>query len=215
MSISLFAFWVSQGCVFSILHFLWGQYHSIGSKIIDDITTCLEAHYNVKVTKVCCTQFGVPQKRKRVFIIGVRKDLVSFFPDLIPHPCTERLCDLLLPKEKVSRNYFLSLKAISGIFRRQRINRAKGNGFGAKYVDISSFCNTITASYWKDGYSSLVKYDCNKIRRLTELELKRIQTFPDNFEIIGSKKDRYTQIGNAVPPKMAYFLGKQIIEFLR
>jgi DNA (cytosine-5)-methyltransferase 1 len=49
---------------------------------------------------------------------------------------------------------------------------------------------------------------------LTELELKRIQTFPDNFEFIGSKKDRYVQIGNAVPPKMGFFLGKQIIEFL-
>jgi DNA (cytosine-5)-methyltransferase 1 len=47
------------------------------------------------------------------------------------------------------------------------------------------------------------------------VELKRIQSFPDSFTFIGSKKERYTQIGNAVPPKLAYFLGKEMIKFLK
>jgi DNA (cytosine-5)-methyltransferase 1 len=118
-----------------------------GSKIIDEITKCLGINYNVKIIKVCCSQFGVPQKRKRVFIIGVRKDFMSFFPKLTPYPCVERLCDFLLSREEVPSNYFLSSKAISGILQRQKVNREKGNGFGAKYVNINSFCNTITASY--------------------------------------------------------------------
>jgi len=50
---------------------------------------------------------------------------------------------------------------------------------------------------------------------LTEIEIKRIQSFPDTFNFTGSKKNRYIQIGNAVPPKLAYFLGKEIINFLK
>ena len=170
--------------------------------------------YLVKITKVCCSDFGVPQRRKRVFIFGVRKDLSVSFPNLIKNPCNKILRDILLPKEEVANKYFLSEKAISGILRRKNLNRIKGNGFGAQYVNLDSFCNTITANYWKDGYSSLIKYSDQIIRRLTEVELKRIQSFPDDFNFLGSKKDRYTQIGNAVPPKMALSLGKQIITFL-
>lgn len=74
---------------------------------------------------------------------------------------------------------------------------------------------TIPARYWKDGYDSLVKYSETEIRRLTILELKRIQTFPDDYILTGSKKDVIIQIGNAVPCKLAYHLGKYLINILQ
>ena len=74
---------------------------------------------------------------------------------------------------------------------------------------------TIPARYWKDGYDALVKYNDNEIRRLSVLELKRIQSFPDNYILEGSKKDVIMQIGNAVACKFAYHLGKYIINTLQ
>jgi hypothetical protein len=63
---------------------------------------------------------------------------------------------------------------------------------------------TIPARYWKDGYDALVRYDDDNIRRLTILELKRIQSFPDGYNFVGSKKDTIIQIGNAVACNFAY-----------
>ena len=183
-------------------------------KVIDEMIQAFSIEYHVRVFKICCSDFGVPQKRKRVLIIGVQKDFGEYFPDLKKSPCKVNLRSLLLSKKEVSKDFFLSKKALSGILRRQIINRKKGNGFGAHYLNLDSFCNTITANYWKDGYSSLIKYNETTIRRLTELELKRVQSFPDTFNFSGSKKEKYIQIGNAVPPKLAYFIGKEIIKFL-
>lgn len=74
---------------------------------------------------------------------------------------------------------------------------------------------TISARYWKDGYDALVKYNEKEIRRLTITEIKRIQSFPDNYILNGSKKDIITQLGNAVPCRFAYHIGKYLINILQ
>lgn len=88
------------------------------------------------------------------------------------------------------------------------------NGFGAQYLDLDKPSYTIPARYWKDGYDALVKYSDTEIRRLTITELKRIQSFPDDYILEGSKKDIIMQIGNAVACKFAYNIGKHIIKML-
>ena len=185
-------------------------------KVIDIMLEKLSINFNVKVYKICCTNFGVVQKRKRVIIIGVNKKYGSFFPDLKTYPLSIKLRDLLLDKNEIPLSFFLSKKAIAGILRRKKKNISRGNGFGAQYIDINGFCNTITSNYYKDGYSNLIKYSNNEtqIRRLTEIELKKIQGFPDEFFFSGSKTDRYIQIGNSVPPQLSYYLGKQVLDFL-
>ncbi len=82
-------------------------------------------------------------------------------------------------------------------------------------LDFDKPSYTISARYWKDGYDSLVKYNENEIRRLTVKELKRIQSFPDEYKLEGSNKDVIMQIGNAVACKFAYHLGKYIINTLQ
>jgi len=59
-----------------------------------------------------------------------------------------------------------------------------------------------------------VKYSETSIRRLTELELMRIQSFPDNYKFCGTKKDIIIQIGNAVPCKFAYHIAKHLKKLL-
>lgn len=90
----------------------------------------------------------------------------------------------------------------------------KGAGFGAQFLDMDKPSYTIPARIWKDGYDALVRYSETEVRRLTVLELKRIQSFPDDYILCGSKKDQIIQIGNAVASQFAYYLGRYIYELL-
>ena len=184
-------------------------------KVIDIIMELLNKEYNCIITKLYASDFEVPQNRRRVIIIGIRKDLDIYpkEPEPIIKSVEARIPvgTVLLRKEDVDIKNFLSEKALAGIANKKAVSKEKGFGFGAQILDVNKPSYTIPARYWKDGYDALVKYDDKEIRRLTILELKRIQSFPDNYVIEGSKKDIIIQIGNAVACKFAYYLGKYLI----
>jgi DNA (cytosine-5)-methyltransferase 1 len=187
--------------------------------IIDIIMEQLNRNYNCIINKLYASDFEVPQNRRRTIIIGIRKDL-NILPKE-PEPIIKSVQDripvknILIPKEEVDKKYYLSEKALAGIENKKGVNKEKGFGFGAQMLDFDKPSYTIPARYWKDGYDALVKYNEKEIRRLTITELKRIQSFPDNYIIDGSNKDIIMQIGNAVACKFAYYLGKYIINTLR
>ena len=190
-----------------------------GENVIDIIMEQLNRNYNCTVNKLFASDFEVPQNRRRVIVIGIRKDL-NIVPKEV-EPIIKSVHDripvksILIPKEKVEEKYYLSEKALTGIENKKDTNKKKGFGFGAQMLDFDKPSYTIPARYWKDGYDALVKYSETEIRRLTITELKRIQSFPDNYIIGGSNKDIIMQIGNAVACKFAYHLGKYIINTLQ
>ena len=190
-----------------------------GENVIDIIMEQLNRNYNCTINKLYASDFGVPQNRRRTIIVGVRKDL-NILPKE-PEPIIKKTQDripvktILMPKEEVDKKYYLSEKALAGIANKKGVNKEKGFGFGAQMLDFDKPSYTIPARYWKDGYDALVKYNEKEIRRLTITELKRIQSFPDNYIIVGSNKDIIMQIGNAVACKFAYHLGKYIINTLQ
>jgi DNA (cytosine-5)-methyltransferase 1 len=190
-----------------------------GENVIDIIMEQLNRNYNCIINKLYASDFEVPQNRRRTIIIGIRKDL-NILPKE-PEPIIKSVQDripvknILIPKEEVDKKYYLSEKALAGIENKKSVNKEKGFGFGAQMLDFDKPSYTIPARYWKDGYDALVKYNEKEIRRLTITELKRIQSFPDNYIIDGSNKDIIMQIGNAVACKFAYYLGKYIINTLR
>ena len=106
-------------------------------------------------------------------------------------------------------------KAIDGIIRRKQECIKNGKGFGAQFLQFDKPSYTISARYWKDGYDALGKYSDDVIRRLTITELKRIQSFPDDYEIIGTNREIIMQIGNAVPCNFAKHLGLHLIKILQ
>lgn len=187
-------------------------------KVIDIILSQLNTNYNCIVTKLYASDFEVPQNRRRTIIIGIRKDL-----NVIPHEPKPVLSienripvkDILLPKNEIDSSYYLSEKALIGIQNKKERAKENGNGFGAQFLSFDKPSYTIPARYWKDGYDALVKYSDTEIRRLTIQELKRIQSFPDDYVLEGSKKDIIMQIGNAVACKFAYHIGKYIINILQ
>lgn len=190
-----------------------------GENVIDIIMEQLNRNYNCIINKLYASDFEVPQNRRRTIIIGIRKDL-NILPKE-PEPIIKSVHDripvknILIPKEEVDKKYYLSEKALAGIENKKGVNKEKGFGFGAQMLDFDKPSYTIPARYWKDGYDALVKYNEKEIRRLTITELKRIQSFPDNYIIDGSNKDIIIQIGNAVACKFAYYLGKYIINTLQ
>ena len=178
----------------------------------------LEKNYNCTINRLYASDFEVPQNRRRVIIIGIRKNF-----GIIPKPIEPVIkkqsaripvSTVLLDSEDVPKSYYLSEKAITGILRKKQKMVSESKGFGAQFLNPNKPSYTIPARYWKDGYDALVKYDESSIRRLTELELKRIQTFPDSYHMCGTKKDIIMQIGNAVPCKFAYHIGNYIIDIL-
>jgi len=181
-----------------------------GDKVIDIIMGELERNYECVICKLMASDFCVPQNRRRVIIFGLHKRLgktpVKLEPILNPDDRIP-VSTIILPKEQIDDSFFLSKKAIDGIKAKREKSKQEGKGFGAQFLDMDKPSYTIPARYWKDGYDALVKYSENSIRRLTILELKRIQSFPDDYELCGSKKDVIMQIGNAVACKFAYYLG--------
>jgi len=186
-------------------------------KVIDIIMKELNKNFNCIICKLYASDFEVPQNRRRVIIIGIRKDL-NIIPTeplpIIDNDNKTAVKNILLPKVDIDQSYYLSEKAINGIRNKKEKAIRNGNGFGAQYLDLDKPSYTIPARYHKDGYDALVKYSNTEIRRLTILELKRIQSFPDDYIIEGSKKDIIIQIGNAVACKFAYHLGKHLISLL-
>jgi DNA (cytosine-5)-methyltransferase 1 len=187
-------------------------------KVIDIIMNNLSVNYNCIICKLYASDFEVPQNRRRTIIIGVRKDL-NIIPTEPKSILTKEkrisVKTVIIPQKDIDKSYYLSEKAIQGIKNKKIKSIENKTGFGAQFLNMDKPSYTIPARYWKDGYDALVKYNETDIRRLTILELKRIQSFPDAYIIEGSKKDIIMQIGNAVACRFAFHLGKYIENILK
>jgi len=178
--------------------------------------------YDVKVKKLLAADFGVPQKRKRVIFIGTNTEKPIMFPEPTHSKISKMRYDavmikkwvpvsnVLIPRNKVDKSFFHTKKMIKGFKRRKKMNKKNGKGFGAQYLKLDEPSYTISARYWKDGSDALVKYSETKIRMLTPDECAAIQTFPKDYKWTGSKRDIYTQIGNAVPCLLSKAVAEEI-----
>ncbi|HIK08196.1 MAG TPA: DNA (cytosine-5-)-methyltransferase [Trichormus sp. M33_DOE_039] len=137
--------------------------------------------------------FGVPQKRERIFIVGFRNSVDFFWPEggVPMKPLSEILAN------KVSDFYYASEK-----IRNSRIEKRRGK---QQYSEMTIWHEN------KGGNISAYPYSCalragasynyllvNGERRLTEREMLRLQGFPDSYQIVGSYQAVRKQVGNSV-----------------
>lgn len=210
--------------------------------------------YDVQIHLVNAADYGVPQKRERVIIVGIRKDLGATWE----MPKQTHSSDSLLWEKYVSNSYWekhnvnpsneeysifpqmkktLSLKY--GFFPPdllpwrtirdaiKNIPRFEDNDFfpnehivrkGAKEYPghtgspIDEPAKTIKAGgHGVPGGENMIKFNDGSFRYFTIFEAKRIQTFPDSYQIIGSWTEAMRQLGNAVPVRLAKTISSSIL----
>ena len=172
-----------------------------------------DSGYDVQYRILNSADYGVPQKRERVIIVGFRKDLrISFnFPE-----AEIESEDGYAPLRKVieadvDEKYFFSDRAVAGMMKkRESMNKGRAQ-------DINKPCNTVGAHLAKVSLNSTdpVLMQGSRYRRFTPREVARIQSFPDEFELVGSEAAQYRALGNAIPPVMFWHVARAVKEGLQ
>lgn len=194
-----------------------------------------ELGYNITYKVVNAANYGVPQTRKRFICVGVRKDIGIFeFPEEthsekgdLPKwvTCGEVLADFdnITEEEKSqrpgSKDYELLLQVPPGdnylFFTEKRGCPNPRFKWKSRYWTFllklspnrpswtiqASFSNNQGPFHWR-----------NRFLRIEEI--KRIQTFDDEYKLVGDFREQWRQIGNAVPTKLAYVFAKEILKYI-
>lgn len=167
--------------------------------------------YSVSYKLLNAADYGVPQRRERVFIVGVRRDLgVSYmFPS-----ATHRkgggaglqqwvsLASVVDDDSSIDAKYFFSERAHAGLLK---ANRAFNKG---RIQVLDQPCNTLSAHLAKVSLNGtdpvLYSGQMGKYRRFSPREAARIQSFPETFVLPDMDSHAYRQIGNAIPPVLMW-----------
>lgn len=193
--------------------------------------------YNITYKVVNAANYGVPQTRKRFICVGLKKEYGSFVFPLETHAehptkgtkpwvtCREVLSDFdsITEEEKLqrpgSKDYELLVQVPPGdnylFFTEKRGHPTPIFKWKSRYWTFllkltpdrpswtiqASFSNNQGPFHWK-----------NRFLRIEEI--KRIQTFDDEYKLFGDFKEQWRQIGNAVPSKLAYVFAKEIKKYL-
>jgi len=176
-------------------------------------------------------QYGVPQSRHRIIIVGIRKDQdISFaIPSTRPYLGLNVSCRKALEEPPISSRAHNNeqTKQSPQVIRRLNYIKPGENAFTAqmpedlrlkvlgakisqiyKRLDPDKPAYTITGS----GGGGTHVYHWRENRALTNRERARLQTFPDNFYFCGSKESVRKQIGMAVPPRGAKIIFEAILK---
>ncbi len=213
-----------------ILQILRGEFES---SISDDIPLSVDArkalserlNYWVDFKVIRAADFGAPQNRERIYIVGYNKDHFEnlnfdklFSWPKAPHSPT-RLGDILESRATIEKNgdvYTISDELWQGHQRRKEEHQRKGNGFGyTLFNEDSEYTNTISARYYKDGSEILIDQSAIGLnpRKLTPRECARLQGFPENYIVDAvSRTQIYKQFGNSVCVNVVEAIAESMID---
>lgn len=183
----------------------------IAEAIISDFS---EKGYDVTLSLVNAADYGVPQDRQRIIIVGIKKEFGIKFT--MPEPNGKRvtlkdaLLDLPAPKPE---------EICDAPYSSRYMSRNRKRGWDEQAFTVPAMAKQVTL--WP-GSPDMIKlgvdeweFGKGKTRRLSYREVAAIQTFPKNMEFCGDLTSKYKQIGNAVPVKLAETVGKEVYRILR
>lgn len=180
--------------------------------ILNDFTNL---GYKVKYKLLNAADYGVPQTRIRVIIVGVRNDID--FEYKYPEPSHDKNAKNGLKK------WVSVSEAMENIPNPDTPNNLKNHEYSKYKLNFNGYIGhrplapdkpapTVTARGDNKGGVVILPHP-NGLRRMSCRELATVQSFPLNYEFIGNNSSIYRQIGNAVPPILGYAIAKQFNEF--
>ena len=173
--------------------------------------------------------FGVPQNRERIYIVGFRNDLgIENFD--YPKPSLEKVTFGDIKEEKVpATKYFLSTQYLQTLVNHKARHEGKGNGFGYAIIPDDQISNAIVVGgmgrernlvldHRITDYTPTthIKGTVNRegIRKMTPREWARLQGFPDDYLIPVADASAYKQFGNSVAVPAIQATANEIIKQL-
>lgn len=175
--------------------------------IIEDF---IKIGYKVEYKIFNAADFGVPQNRERVIIVGIRNDIDVEFNWIKPtHSATDK-----------ELSPWVTIKdAISDLECDEKHKSLPNYGYSKAKCFAGKQGNTVTkadkpAPTMRAEHHGNIEFHYSLPRRLSAREAARIQSFPDDFVFVKSISDAYRQIGNAVPPVFAWHVAKMICNIL-
>jgi DNA (cytosine-5)-methyltransferase 1 len=157
--------------------------------------------------------FGVPQNRERIFIVGFRKDLgINSFNYPAPSGIKCSFKDIK-EKEPVPTKYYLSTQYLQTLIKHKERHKSRGNGFGFEIIPDTGITNAIVVGGMGRERNLVIddritdftpqtriKGEVNRegIRKMTPREWARLQGFPDDYIIPVADASAYKQFGNSV-----------------
>lgn len=178
-------------------------------KVIRTHLQCLG--YNVYESVLNSLDYGVPQKRERIYIVGFMDNVSFCFPEAIPVAERKTLSDVLEPN--VAEKYYVRPK-----IRESRLQRIKDKNYPKPYISHENMAGSITPH----PYSSCLRAGAsanyiliNDERRPTEREMLRLQGFPDSYKIVLPYGKVKKQCGNSVSVPVIAAIAKQMIVALK
>ncbi len=172
------------------------------------------AGYTVVHKLLNASEYGVPQKRERVIIVGFRnqEDFLKFkYPNKVNKSDRKVLRDVINEESNKDESLFFSDKAVAGMMAvREKMNKGRA-------MQLDEPCNTVSAHLAKVSLNSTdpVYMVGERYRRFSTREAARIQSFPDTFKLDSVSQIRqYKAIGNAVPPVLMWYVIRSLQKVL-
>ena len=167
--------------------------------------------YNVYAKVLNALDFGVPQKRERIIIVGFIDDVFFTFPEPLPLGQRLSLADVL--QQDVDDKYYVKDR-----IRESRLMRLKDPNYPRPYISHENMAGSITPHH----YCSCLRAGAsanyiliNDERRPTEREMLRLQGFPEDFKVVVSYGKIKHQTGNSVAVPVIRAVAQQMILALK
>lgn len=177
-----------------------------------------EAGYSTEWQVLNVADYGIPQRRLRLFGIASLNDNIVF-----PEPSHTRKRSLFDMREEYVRfgkirdgsemKPFTS-KALKGVLRRFKRHSARRNGFSVRIIDDEDMMMTVLGVMYRGSGSSsnsALVWDNGVLRNVSFLEACRAQSFPDDYVFLGLQDEKWQQMANAIPPMMAKVLASTVL----
>jgi DNA (cytosine-5)-methyltransferase 1 len=169
--------------------------------------------YKIHMALLNAADFGVPQRRERVFIVGVRNDLGGDFsfpkPTHAPPPIADGVALLPWVTAKDALVDLEDEEKLKSLPNWEWSKARKNKGQGNRPIRPNEPAPTIRAEHHGN-----IEFHYSLPRRLSVREAARLQSFPDDFVFHAPMSEAYKLVGNAVPPVLAWHLAMALQDFL-